>query len=205
MKQTLLLLAALCCSYLQAAQVSVTVADAEGKAVPDAVVYAIPVSGQIVPKAPKPAQIEQVNKTFVPLVTPVQLGAAVSFPNNDTLRHHVYSFSPAKVFALKLYVGTPELPVVFDKLGEIVLGCNIHDQMLAYVYVVDTPYFGKAGPDGRVGLNDLVAGDYELRTWHPDQKSAPAVQRVKLAADTRAAQKVTVELAPGAAKPALAR
>jgi len=73
----------------------------------------------------------------------VQAGTPILFPNHDKVRHHVYSFSPAKTFELKLYSGVPGTPVLFDKPGLVVLGCNIHDQMVAYVQVVNTPYFAK--------------------------------------------------------------
>ncbi len=85
------------------------------------------------------AELGQRNKRFAPYVLPVQTGTAVSFPNFDTVRHHAYSFSPIRTFEIKPYVGTPVAPVVFDKPGTAVLGCNIHDRMAAYVHVVDTP------------------------------------------------------------------
>jgi hypothetical protein len=55
---------------------------------------------------------------------------------------------------------------VFDKAGTVVLGCNIHDQMLAFVYVVDTPYFAKTDASGKVKLSDIPNGDYILKVWH---------------------------------------
>jgi hypothetical protein len=80
----------------------------------------------------------------------------------------VYSFSPAKTFNLKLYSGVPSSPVVFDKPGEIVLGCNIHDKMSAFVLVVDTPHFASSGADGVARLRDLPPGDYEVSAWRPE-------------------------------------
>jgi len=90
----------------------------------------------------------------------------VTFPNRDTVRHHVYSVSPVKPFEIKLYVGTPASPVVFDKPGIAVLGCNIHDSMVAWVVVAETPYYGQTGADGRLSLPNLPAGSYKLRSWH---------------------------------------
>jgi plastocyanin len=111
-------------------------------------------------------EVAQVAKQFVPSVLVVPLGSSVHFPNRDTVRHHVYSFSPAKTFELKLYTGTPANPVLFDKPGVVVLGCNIHDHMAAWVLVVETPYFGKTGANGDVVLINVVPGNYRLRTWH---------------------------------------
>ena len=111
-------------------------------------------------------QMAQRDKAFVPTLLVVQTGTPVSFPNFDTVRHHVYSFSPTKPFELKLYAGTPVAPVVFDRAGTATLGCNIHDRMLGYIHVVDTPYFGQTDAQGRVTL-DLPEGSHRLRVWSP--------------------------------------
>ena len=96
------------------------------------------------PVAAQGAEMAQKGKQFDPTVLVVPVGTSVGFPNRDTVRHHVYSFSPVKTFELKLYSGVPANPVVFDKIGIAVLGCNIHDAMTAWVVVVDTPYFGRS-------------------------------------------------------------
>lgn len=96
----------------------------------------------------------------------VTTGTAVTFPNRDMVRHHVYSFSPTKKFELKLFAGTPANPVVFDKSGIAVLGCNIHDNMAAWVVVVDTPFYARTDSLGLAGLADVPAGSYRLRVWH---------------------------------------
>ena len=111
--------------------------------------------------------MDQKNRMFIPHVLPVQTGTAVSFPNSDDIRHHVYSFSSAKPFQLPLYKGTPANPVIFDKPGVVTLGCNIHDQMSAFIVVVNTPYFEKTGSSGRVAL-DVEPGRYAVHVWYPD-------------------------------------
>lgn len=113
------------------------------------------------------AQMVQRDKAFVPTLLVVQTGTPVLFPNFDTVRHHVYSFSPTKTFELKLYAGTPTAPVVFDRPGTATLGCNIHDRMLGYIHVVDTPYFGHTDSQGRIEL-DLPEGHHTLRVWTPE-------------------------------------
>jgi plastocyanin len=155
-----------CAREAEAAEMAATVS-AGGHPVPDAVVVAVPEAG--VRPADKPPQgvVDQIDKEFVPYVTPIRVGSLVQFPNRDHIRHHVYSFSPAKPFELPLYVGTPARPVLFDKPGVVKLGCNIHDWMIGYIYVADTPYFGKTGADGRVVLAALPAGRYRVRVWHP--------------------------------------
>lgn len=136
-----------------------------GQPLSDAVVYAVPASGQTPPATLKPVEIEQKNRTFIPLVTAIQVGTDVAFPNRDKVRHHVYSFSPAKTFELKLYSGTGKT-VHFDKEGTVVIGCNIHDQMIAYIHVVPTPYFAKTDAAGKAALDGLLPGKYLLKAWH---------------------------------------
>ena len=149
----------------------VTVTDSAGMPVADAIVYAEP--SNITPIAkPTTVDIQQKDKKFTPLVSVVQVGTSVNFPNNDTVRHHVYSFSPAKSFELKLYAGKPELPVLFDKVGTVVVGCNIHDQMVAYIKVVDTPYFVKTDASGKAKLNQLPVGKFTVKVWHYQQMAS---------------------------------
>lgn len=179
---------------VQAAAVAVTVSDSTGRPVADAVVTLEPGKGRLPVKPMAGVEIGQVKRQFTPRVTVVTTGTAVSFPNFDTVRHHVYSFSAAKTFELKLYAGVPGTPVVFDKPGIAVLGCNIHDPMVAWVVVVDTPHHGRTDAQGRVRLDGVAAGSYRLRTWHagwpPDKE--PPIQPVQVAA---ADQDVAVQLA----------
>lgn len=182
-----------------AATVAVTVTDSQGAALEDAVVWAMP-SSPATPRT-RPAAVEQRDKTFVPLVTVVQAGTLVSFPNRDEVRHHVYSFSPAKVFEIKLYAGTPATPILFDKPGEVVLGCNIHDHMIAYIHVVDSPWFAKAGKDGVARIEGLPEGEYELHAWHYAQAARPEPVALRLRADENAAAGFTVGRRPMPPRP----
>jgi plastocyanin len=149
-----------------AASVSVFVGDTGGKPLVDAVVMLEPAAGRlpVVPMAG--VQIAQVKRQFAPQVSVVTVGTPVTFPNDDTVRHHVYSFSPVKTFELKLYAGVPNTPVVFDKPGIAVLGCNIHDQMVAWVVVVDTPWYARSAASGKARIDGVPAGSYQLRVWH---------------------------------------
>jgi plastocyanin len=131
------------------------------------VVYAIPVAGHFTPHAGATAVVDQINKQFAAQVSVVETGTAVIFPNKDNIRHHVYSFSSAKPFELKLYSGKPSNPVVFDRPGIVTLGCNIHDQMLGYIVVVDTSWHAVADVRGVVVLKGLPAGDYLVHAWSP--------------------------------------
>jgi plastocyanin len=148
-----------------AAPLTVQVTGAAGEPLVDAAV-AVRVAGAASSGTGKQAEMAQRGRAFVPPVLVVQAGTAVSFPNHDKVRHHVYSFSPAKAFEIKLYGGEVAPAVVFDKPGTVVLGCNIHDRMVAYVHVVDTPYFARTDAQGSARL-DVPAGDHRVQVWHP--------------------------------------
>lgn len=153
-----------------AAELSLQVRDSSGKVISDAVVV-LHGQGSDTAASPAKADIGQIDKEFVPYVSVIRTGTAVRFPNKDNIRHHVYSFSPAKKFELKLYSGIPAEPVVFDKPGVITLGCNIHDWMLAHVLVTDSAWFARSDAKGELRIT-APEGEYRLQIWHPDQISA---------------------------------
>lgn len=159
-----------------AASLTIDVRNPQGAPVNDAVVFLEP-ERSVAASAPTRATIDQRARQFVPRVSVLQRGTIVLFPNSDNVRHHVYSFSPAKTFDLRLYAGTTAEPVTFDQAGLVVLGCNIHDSMIAYVAVVDTPYFGRTDATGSVQVT-LPAGSYRLRLWHPDLLQPVATETV---------------------------
>ena len=176
------------------AAVEVRVLDGAGKPLTDAVVFLESREARAAVKPATQVDLAQANKQFDPQVTVVPVGTAVNFPNRDKVRHHVYSFSPVKKFEIKLYVGTPAAPVVFDQPGVAVLGCNIHDQMAAWVLAVATPWFGKTGADGVVRLPQVPAGSYRLRTWHASLPvGAPAADQALVV--EAAAQQLVLRLA----------
>ena len=154
----------------------VEVRDAKGHALANAIVTATGAAAASGGGRPE-ATIDQVDQEFVPQVSAVRAGTAVRFPNQDNIRHHVYSFSPAKKFELPLYKGSPAAPVVFDRPGLVVLGCNIHDWMLGYLYVVETPWFARTGADGRALLTGLPDASVEIAALHPRAKTPDAPPR----------------------------
>jgi plastocyanin len=155
-----------------ARDITVVVRDAAGHPVADAVAI-LDAPG----RAPAPGHftINQKNTMFAPFVLVVPVGSTIEFTNLDPFRHHVYSFSPAKTFELKLFGQGETRSVRFDKAGVVALGCNIHDTMQAFVQVVDTPFAVKTGKDGRAVLRGAPNGALNLRVWHPHLR-APANQ-----------------------------
>lgn len=153
-----------------AARIELDVQDREGHGVADVVVVAllqVATPAVAAPTSRGPAIMDQVGRRFVPHVLVVQTGTSVAFPNSDSVAHQVYSFSTPKRFQLSLYRGHAHPPLVFDQPGLVVLGCNIHDDMLAYIYVTPSPYFAKTAADGKLVLDDLPTGSFELRLWNP--------------------------------------
>ena len=184
-------------SHAQTAEIAASVIDQQGRPVADAVLVAVPVDGNMrSPQRPRDGSIDQVDKEFFPRVTVVPVGASVTFPNHDDVRHQVYSFSPAKRFELPLYAGVPAQPVVFDKPGVVVLGCNIHDWMVGYVYVSESPFFAKTGKDGQAVLAELPPRAYVLRVWHPqlDMSEDATHKTIDVSRDRRVEAAWTVKL-----------
>jgi plastocyanin len=152
---------------LHAAALNLNLTDAVGAPLPDAVALLEPASGRPAVKPMADVDVSQAKRQFSPRVTVITTGTRVNFPNFDTVRHHVYSFSPIKTFELKLYAGVPGAPVLFDKPGIAVLGCNIHDTMAAWIVVADTPWSARTAANGQARIDAIPPGSYRLRLWHP--------------------------------------
>ncbi len=146
---------------------SFTVVDSEKKPIENAVIQLIgsKISQATSPK--EPFQLSQRDKQFTPLVLTVPKGASVTFPNYDDIQHHVYSFSGIKKFQFKLSKESKDPPITLDKAGVVPVGCNIHDWMLAYIFVADTPFFATTDSLGKAIINVTNPGDYTIKVWHP--------------------------------------
>jgi len=161
----LLISCCLCSGLSAAAGFQAEMVDQQGKPLSNAVVTLQGATAQ--PAYSLQADMDQRDTEFAPHVLAVHTGTRIRFPNRDNIRHQVYSFSPAKRFELRLYQGTPADPVLFDKPGVVVLGCNIHDWMLGYVYVTDDPWFAVSDAKGLIRFDKLPAGHYHVTLWHP--------------------------------------
>lgn len=120
--------------------------------------------------------IEQKGRQFSPYISVAQLGSNIQFPNRDNTAHHVYSFSEPLSFELPLYKQRTPAPLSLEKTGLIALGCNIHDWMIAYLVVVDSPYFGQI-EQSDVSFNELPIDEYTLMLWHPDINNGKALEQ----------------------------
>lgn len=165
--------AALLATATGAETLTVQVSNAQGQPLAGAVVA---LEGEGLSPRARPgtqAELAQKDRQFRPQLLVVQTGTEVRFPNEDPVRHHVYSYSAAKSFELKLYLGEPAQPVLFDRPGVVAVGCNIHDRMSAHIVVVDTPLYAVTDAQGRARLElPAKAGPLRLRAWHPSRKEA---------------------------------
>jgi plastocyanin len=163
---------------VHAATLVVTVLKRDGQPLSGAVVTAEPETGQTAPTVPAKAIMDQVNLAFVPDVLVIPVHSTVQFPNSDAVSHQVYSFSSARRFQLPLYRGKPYPPVQFDLPGVVTLGCNIHDNMLAYIVVTAAPFYGRADDRGYWTTADVPEGRYRVRVWHPLLNEPGELQQV---------------------------
>jgi len=189
---------ALLCTLLHAApaaaaSLAISVQLANGKPLADAVITVQPVGRKLPAPAPIQAAMDQMNRMFVPEVLVVPVGSAVSFPNSDSVSHQIYSFSPAKRFQLPLYRGKPYAPVIFDHAGIVILGCNIHDWMIAYIDVTDAPFYGTTNAQGAWSAQ-LPAGHYQITVWHPRMREQTPTLVRELAIDSGDRATLTLQL-----------
>lgn len=165
------------------------IVDLDGKSAPNAVVILTP-EGRNMPapgtRLESERVIDQRNETFIPLVTIVPRSGHIIFANNDKTKHQVYSFSSIKQFEITLVQGEKSPPFVFDKAGIATLGCNIHDHMIAYVVVTDSPWTAMTDTDGRAEIADVPSGNYEVQVWHPQLPpgSSPSSDHLVLSGET---------------------
>ena len=148
-----------------AAPVVIQVLSVDGRPLSGAVVT-ITMPGAAAPVPRGPYAVAQRDIQFAPHILIVPVGATVTFPNFDKVRHHVYSFSKTKKFELKLFGRDESRTVVFDKPGAVALGCNIHDAMNGVVYVTASPYTAMTDAAGRVRMS-VAPGPGRVAVWHP--------------------------------------
>jgi plastocyanin len=175
--------------FAQAASLSLEFVDESGEPVANAVAALMPTDKPSSEQKGK-GIIDQRNNAFVPDVLAIRVNTQVYFPNSDNVRHQVYSFSPAKRFELRLYHGLTAEPILFDQPGLVILGCNIHDSMVGYIYVLDTDHFGLSDIKGQLAINSIPAGTYKLQIQHPKLDIPHADQQLILSVEKTYTQKV---------------
>ena len=188
---------------LAAAPFTVRVVDASGRPVRDAVVTLRPAGNAArAPRGGGRFVVSQKDLKFQPVLSIVPVGANVSFPNFDPTKHHVYSFSPAKKFELKLFARDQSRTVAFDRPGVVALGCNIHDQMTAYIVVTDSAWTARTNGQGIVSFADAPNAPGRLTIFHPYLRAPGGQLQQGVAASQRTAS-VQIRLRPPPAMAAM--
>jgi plastocyanin len=148
----------------------IRVTDARGAPVADAIVSVRPRAGAVAvaPRSPAARRtIDQKDLAFVPGVEVFRPGDEVVFRNSDATRHHVYSFAAGAKFEFVLAPHESSPPFRLERPGAVAVGCNIHDSMIAWLYVSDAPWIVRTGADGSASFDGLPPGGYEVRAWQP--------------------------------------
>ena len=198
MKYIIFVFTVLVVNVVRAETATINVIDNNGQPVENAVVSFISEDrslNHLEGNVNKPVMAQE-GQEFIPYVLPVSLGSDVNFPNKDNFRHMIYSFSKAKRFEVQLYGGEDQISVTFDKAGAVVLGCNIHDNMVGYIYVVDTEHVVKTGHTGRGEINNLPVGAFKVSVWHPNLKGDPETytKEISIEAEKSASIELILEL-----------
>jgi len=178
-------------THILAADLSIVMTTEQESLLRDAVVELTPINKTLLQSTiltNKVFSISQKDKTFIPFVSVVPVGTPIDFPNMDKTRHHVYSFSKAKTFQLKLYIGKPETPIIFDSPGIVALGCNIHDFMESYVYVAQGRFARNSNLEGVIRFKNVPKGEYLMEFWHPWQDSKLASKQIFITDDNLSIQ-----------------
>ncbi len=153
-----------------AADFTVTVRDQTGAPIADAIVLLAAGNGEKA-RGGHARIVDQKNEKFLPFVSLLRPGDWLQFHNSDNVLHHVYSFSPLNPFDQHVRPDETTKSAIYDAVGVAAIGCNVHDDMLTYVYVTDLPFAAKTGPDGAARIVNAPAGETELAVWHPRAKT----------------------------------
>ena len=122
--------------------------------------------------------LAQKNRTFIPHLLVVPVGAQVFFPNLDPFFHNVFSLFDGKRFDLGLYEAGVTKQVTFSREGVSYIFCNIHPEMSAVVLVLSTPLYTTYGTNGVYAIPNVPAGEYEMHVWI-EGLTQPALERMK--------------------------
>lgn len=181
----------------QAQNLEVTITDQEGMPLENAVIELLLDEAERASYMQSAnSSVDQVDKEFVPTVTVISAGSDVSFPNSDDILHHVYSFSQPKTFNIPLYGRgeNDDYHENFPSAGVVEIGCNIHDWMLAYIYVAESGLASLSDTEGVATLSSTLSGDYQLRVWHPQASEEELVYSVSLSPDQTTTLAISLEL-----------
>ena len=118
------------------------------------------------------AQMTQHDTTFIPSVVFVPPGGSVSFPNDDSFQHNVYSYSSARTFDLGRQNPGSSAAIEFPEIGIVEVFCEVHDFMRGAIIVTENPYSALVGSDGSFRITGVPPGEYTLAFWQAEHEAA---------------------------------
>jgi plastocyanin len=169
---------------------------ARGEAVDEAIVWFEPLWTDPEVRAGE-AVVETVDKSFVPRVLAVTVGSAVRFSNRVPILHNVFSVSRGNAFDLGLLEQGPGEEVTFERSGVVRVFCNVHHDMVAYLLVLETPWFAHPDERGRFVLRGLPPGPGTLHVWHERADPAQVPVTVETASGAGSAAGSATAVSPG--------
>jgi plastocyanin len=128
----------------------------------ETVVYLKNVPGTYPPRRPA---MDQRKMRFIPRVLPVTVGDTVRFLNNDGLAHNVFS-NDGEGYNLGMFKDGEERTHTFTKPGTYAQLCNIHPEMLAYIFVSQNPYLSTVDASGHYEIRNVPPGQYTISIWN---------------------------------------
>jgi plastocyanin len=119
-------------------------------------------------KPSEPALLDQVGCVYIPRVQGVMAGQVLEVKNSDPTAHNVH-FTPKK--NKEINKSQPKInlveKLVFKRAEQMVpVKCDVHPWMVAFVGVMDHPFFGTTREEGTIAIHDLPGGTYKIVTWH---------------------------------------
>lgn len=153
-------------------KVTINVLNSKQAPLQNMVVYLEPLEHSVNIKNDVTLEVGQKNKSFIPYISVMQLGSLVKFNNKDNITHHIYSPVGDNKFSVKIRSGQQIIKDTFNQVGEVSMGCNIHDWMSGYMLIVDTPYFAQTDNNGNATLSIEKTGRYNVVVWHPQMNEA---------------------------------
>ena len=102
---------------------------------------------------------------FSPHVAVLTVGATVEALNSDVVLHTTHLYGPTESNISLPFQGSRSSRRV-DEPGMIIVKCDVHGWMQAFVRVDTHPYHAVSRADGRFRIEDLPPGQFVLETWH---------------------------------------
>ncbi len=138
------------------------------------------------------ASVVMRNKMFDPTVLSVNVGTEIAFPNADRVIHNAFSTTKQNEFDLGFYNQGEERKWTFDNPGLVKVFCNVHQGMVGYVMVMDTPHHVKPDANGKFVLENVQPGVGKLFIWHPRGRTFTKV--IEVASDDTTSVDATLKL-----------